>query len=70
MSGSALNGEPGHRHKLWLGANTLAKRENRKIRAHEARILRFFPIWENVMPLVLQVLQVPQALQPLLAWQA
>ena len=43
MSGSARSGEPGHRHKLWLGANTLAKRENRKIRAHEARILRFSP---------------------------
>lgn len=43
MSGSAQCGEPGHRHKLWLGPNTLAKRENRKIRAHEARILRLFP---------------------------
>jgi hypothetical protein len=33
MSGSARSGEPGHRHELWLGGNTLAKRENRKIRA-------------------------------------
>ena len=43
MSGSAQCGEPGHRHKLWLGVNTLAKRENRKIRAYEARILRLIP---------------------------
>jgi hypothetical protein len=43
MSGSARSGEPGHRHKLWLGPNTLAKRENHKIRAHEARILWLFP---------------------------
>lgn len=43
MSGSAQCGEPGHHHKLWLRANTLAKRENRKIHAHEARILRLFP---------------------------
>ena len=40
MSGSARSGEPGHRHKLWLGGNPLVKGENRKIRAHEARILR------------------------------
>jgi len=38
MSGSAISGEPGHHHELWLGGNTLAKRENRKIRAELALV--------------------------------